>query len=231
MSIELLEVAAGALDDLLDEVVFVGGATLELWITRRGAVEVRPTEDVDVVVEVTTRTAFHDFEARLRARGFAEAQDSRVICRWRHTDSQLILDAMPARAAILGFENRWQAAALPQAVERELPSGRRIRAAPPPFLLAMKLEAWGGRGRGDFLGSRDFEDIVLLLDRRAELVDEIETADEDLRRYVAAEVAKLLDDPRTQGGLMGAVPPDDVSQDRVTTVLLPALRALAELAE
>jgi hypothetical protein len=230
VNIELLERAAAALDDLLDEVVFVGGATLELWITRRGAVEVRPTEDVDVVVEVATRTAFHDFEARLRGHGFAEAQDSRVICRWRHTDSQLVLDAMPAQAAILGFENRWQAAALPHSVERELPSGRRIRAAPPPFLLAMKLEAFNGRGRGDFLGSRDFEDIALLLDRRAELVDETEMADEDLRRYVAAEAGKLLDDPRTQGGLMGAVPPDAASQDRVPTVLLPALRALADLA-
>ena len=229
MNIELLEVAAEALDDLLDEVVFVGGATLELWITRQGAVEVRPTEDVDVVVEVTTRTAFHDFEARLRAHGFAEAQDSRVICRWRHTDSQLVLDAMPARADILGFENRWQAATLPHAVDRELPSGRNIRAAPPPYLLAMKLEAWSGRGRGDFLGSRDFEDIALLLDRRAELIDEISVADADLRRYVAAEAGKLLDDPRTQGGLMGAVPPDDLSQNRVPTVLLPALSALAAL--
>jgi hypothetical protein len=50
VNVELLERAAQALDDLLDEVVFVGGATLELWMTRRGAVEVRPTEDVDVVV-------------------------------------------------------------------------------------------------------------------------------------------------------------------------------------
>jgi hypothetical protein len=140
-----------------------------------------------------------------------------------------VLDAMPARATILGFENRWQAAALPHAVERELPSGRTIRAAPPSYLLAMKLEAFQGRGRGDYLASRDFEDIALLLDRRAELVDEIGAADDDLRRYVAAEACKLLDDPRTQGGLMGAVLPDDVSQDRVPTVLLPALQALADL--
>ena len=124
MNVELLDLAATALGDLVDEVMFVGGATIELWITRPGAVDVRPTEDVDVVVEVTTRTAFHDFEGRLRTRGFTEAPDSRVICRWRHLESSLVLDAMPARAAILGFENRWQAAALPHAVERVLPLGR-----------------------------------------------------------------------------------------------------------
>lgn len=37
MSIELLETAAEALDDLLDQVVFLGGATVSLWITDPGA--------------------------------------------------------------------------------------------------------------------------------------------------------------------------------------------------
>ena len=230
MNTELLELAAAALDDLVAEVMFVGGATVELWITRSGAMEIRPTEDVDVVVEVATRLAFHDFEARLRAHGFAEAQDSRVICRWREGDSQLILDAMPSRPDILGFENRWQAAALPHAIERELPSGRVIRAASPPYLLAMKLEAFAGRGRGDFLGSRDFEDIALLLDRRAEVGAEVAGAEDDLRRYVAAAAQTLLADPSVPGGFTGAVTPDARSQDRVARALLPALAALAELA-
>jgi predicted nucleotidyltransferase len=152
VNIELLEMAAEALGELVDEVMFVGGATVELWLTRPSTMEVRPTEDVDVVVEVTTRTAFHAFRAKLRQRQFAEDQESRVICRWRHQESGLILDAMPARAEILGFKNRWQAEALPHAVVRALPSGARIRTAPPPYLLAMKLEAFGGRGRGDFIG-------------------------------------------------------------------------------
>ena len=63
MSIELLELAADGLGPLLDEVVFVGGATVTLWITDPGAPPARPTKDVDVVVEVATRSAFHDFEA------------------------------------------------------------------------------------------------------------------------------------------------------------------------
>jgi hypothetical protein len=66
-----------------------------------------------------------------------------------------ILDAMPADATILGFENRWQAASIPHAVECALPSGATIRAAPPAYLLATKIEAFNGRGREDFLGSRD----------------------------------------------------------------------------
>ena len=113
MNVELVELAAAALSDLLAEVVFVGGATVELWITDPGAPPVRPTQDVDVIVEVTTRSAFHEFEAKLRARGFTEDQEDGVICRWLHSKSGLILDAMPAHAGILGFENPWQAEALP----------------------------------------------------------------------------------------------------------------------
>ncbi len=82
MSIALLELGAAALDELLPEVVFVGGASIELWITDPAAPPVRPTKDVDVVVEVMTRSEFYAFEARLRAQGFSEDQEDGVICRW-----------------------------------------------------------------------------------------------------------------------------------------------------
>ena len=186
----------------------------------------RATKDIDVVVEVTTRLAFHEFEEKLRARRFLESQEDGVICRWRHRDSGLILDAMPARATILGFENRWQAEALPHAVERELPSGAKIRAISPPYLLATKIEAFNGRGRGDFLGSRDFEDIVVLLDGRGEIVAEVESAPTEVRRFIGAESRRLLEAPRLLDGLASAMRPDAASQDRVELVVLPALTRL-----
>lgn len=57
MSLELLELAVRSLDqELLGEVVFVGAATLPLWITDEAAPPLRPTADVDVVVEVATQS-------------------------------------------------------------------------------------------------------------------------------------------------------------------------------
>lgn len=147
----------------------------------------RPTDDVDVVVEVATRGDFYDFETKLRGVGFREDQESAVICRWRHRKSALILDAMPSRGDILGFDNEWQAAAIPHAVWCELPSGAQIRAAPPVYMLAMKLEAFAGRGEGDFLASRDFGDVVALIDGRPELLDEVASAPVDVRTYIAQE--------------------------------------------
>jgi hypothetical protein len=175
VSIELLERAAAALGPMLDEVVFLGGASVTLWITDPAAPAPRPTKDVDVVVEVVSRAALHDFEARMRRQGFAEDTTSTVICRWRFddgTEDHLILDAMPANASLVGFDNRWQGVALPHAEERRLPSGVVIRAISPPYLLATKLEAFRGRGRGDHLASHDLEDVVMLVDGREELVDE-----------------------------------------------------------
>jgi hypothetical protein len=230
VSVELLELAAQALEPVLDEVVFLGGASVALWITDPAAPPVRPTKDVDVVVEVTTRSAFHAFEGRLRSLRFSEDQIDGVICRWRHRDSGLILDAMPADPALLGFENRWQGAAIPHAIERELPSGAKIRAAPPTHLLATKIEAFKGRGEGDFMVSRDLADIIALVDGRVELVAEVAEAPPELRAYLADELALLLAHPRFPEGVSAALRPDAASQARADAVVLPRLRQMSHQA-
>lgn len=226
MSVELLESAAEALEPVLGDVVFLGGASIVLWITDPAAPAPRPTKDVDVVVEVTSRAAFHAFEERLRSLGFNEDQEGGIICRWHHRDGDLILDAMPADAAILGFENRWQGASIPHAVERALPSGARIRAAPPAYLLATKIEAFNGRGRGDFLGSRDFADMITLIDGREELVAEARQSEPDLRDYLAGELGRLREHPRFREGISGALRADLASQARAEAVVLPRLDQL-----
>jgi hypothetical protein len=198
-----------------------------LWITDPGAPPVRPTKDVDVVVEVTTRSAFHAFEERLRSLRFSEDQTDGIMCRWSHRDSDLILDAMPANPVILAFENRWQALAIPHAIERQLPSGAKIRAAPPTYLLATKIEAFKGRGEGDFLASRDLADIIALVDGRAELVGEVAEAPPDLRAYLSDELAILLAHPRFPEGVSAALRPDAASQARADAIVLPRLRQMS----
>lgn len=169
MSIAMVERAAQELDPFLDEVAFVGGATIALWITDQGAPEPRVTKDVDLVVEVASRTAWHRFEERLRAHGLRNDDSSPVICRWRagSPGDELLIDVMPGDATILGFENRWQRPALDHSHTLRLPSGRRISVISPPYLIATKLEAWSGRGRGDHLRSHDLEDIITLIDGRS----------------------------------------------------------------
>jgi hypothetical protein len=226
VSIELLERAARALEPVLGDVVFLGGASVVLWISDPAAPAPRPTKDVDVVVEVTSRTAFHAFEERLRSLGFMEDQEDWIICRWHRREDDLILDAMPSDAAILGFENRWQGASIPHAVECGLPSGATIRAASPAYLFATKIEAFNGRGREDFLGSRDFGDMIALIDGREELTGEVRDCEPNLRDYIATELKRLNGHPRFREGVFGALRADFASQARAESIVLPRIEQL-----
>lgn len=225
--------AADALGGLTEEVIFVGGATLELWLTDPAAAPPRPTLDVDVVVEVATRSELHAFDDRLRQAGFKEDLESGVICRWRYRrgDIDLVLDVMPTEGSLLGFSNQWQGAAFEHALLRPIAGDRSIRAASPPYLLAMKLEAFEGRGGGDYAASHDLEDVVALVDGRGELVDEIAHADDAVRNFLASTVESLLGDRAFLDSIPMHLRPDTASQEREHLVVLPRLRAIAALRE
>jgi predicted nucleotidyltransferase len=191
MSEALLELAADILGPLVDEVVFVGGATVHLWLTEAAAPPVRATDDVDVICDVTSYAQYQALAERLRERGLEEAMDEPVICRWRDRESGLAIDVMPTSEDVLGFSNPWYEVGIATAVELELPSGKRIRAVAPPVVVATKLAAWLGRGGGDVLKSLDVHDIIVLVDGRPELIDELAVQPEELRDYVANELTSL----------------------------------------
>lgn len=83
------------------------------------------------------------------------------------------------------LSNRWYASALDSAVQRRLRDGSTAPVVDAPHFLATKIEAFRGRGGGDFLASKDVEDIVAILDGRIELLDEVRAADAELRGYLA----------------------------------------------
>lgn len=228
MSIQLLEKAASALGDLRSEVVFLGAATIPLWLTDPATPQPRPTVDVDVIVEVTTLPEFHRFEGRLRTAGFRD--QGGMIGRFLFGDQNLQLDVIPADGSILGFENRWQRASLPYAELATLPSGTSIKTLPPANLFATKLEAFVGRGKGDFLGSPDFEDIITLLDGRAELTVEIAESSAEMRAYVASQVQDWLNNGRALEAIGVHLDFGSGAKERANAVVLPRLRDLAKLA-
>ncbi len=191
MSALQLEAAAAVLGPILDEVVFVGGATIQLWLTEPGAPPARATDDVDVVCEVATRAEYYRLGSRLHERGLQEASDEPVICRWRSSDPQLVLDVMPTDPDILGFSNPWYEEAISTATVIALDSGAEIRVATPAPLVATKLCAWKGRGKGDLLRSLDVHDVLTLIDGRPELIAEVQAAQPHLRSYIHDELSEL----------------------------------------
>ena len=107
---------AERLGDTLKNVVFLGGAATGLLLTDAAAPEVRPTDDVDVIVAVSSHADYYRLEETLRGLGFTHVRE--VICRWNVAG--VLVDVMPTDEAILGFSNRWYPGALETAVEHSL---------------------------------------------------------------------------------------------------------------
>lgn len=208
---ELLVRGARQLGDLLKDVVFVGGCTTGLLITDPGAADVRTTRDVDVIVEVKSGRDYRLLENKLQSLGFRN--DAHVICRWQHDDA-ITLDVMPTDAQILGFSNPWYVDAVEHSVRYELEKNLVIRVVTPPYFCATKIVAFHGRGHGDYAGSHDLEDLIAVIDGRTELLDEIAAAKQDVREYIAEEVATLVTTPAFRDALPGHLPYDRASQAR-----------------
>jgi hypothetical protein len=217
-NIQRLIAAARLLLPVLDEVVFVGGSTTGLFISDPGAGRIRPTFDVDVITEITSYRDYVRFSERLRHLGFSEdTGEGAPLCRWKSDD--VTLDVMPLDEKILGFSNRWYKAAMETAQERQLEAALRIRVVTAPFFCATKMEAFEGRGKGDYLSSRDLEDVVTIVDGRPELLDELRSAPADVRSYIANAVGRLLQDNKFVDALPGYLLPDAISQSRIAIVL------------
>lgn len=201
-----LERVARRLAPLLDRLVFVGGHVAELLITDPAAGRVRATDDVDVIVAVTTRTAYHRLGEELRACGFIEdTRPDAPLCRWRSHEG-LALDVMPIEETILGFSNRWYPAAIDSAVQFALAPGLTIRIPPAPVFLATKWAAFDGRGGGDLLGSHDVEDIVAVVAGRREVTSEVDRTDRELRQWLAERTRRFLGEPSAADAIAGALP-------------------------
>lgn len=188
-NITRIKVVNDALDELAEQVVFVGGATVALYATRP-AVEVRPTEDVDIVIELFHYKGYAEIEEKLRAKGFTNDHESGVIC--RYIIQGIVVDVMPTDNTVLGFANRWYPEAYQAAIVHEIDADYRIKIFPPAYFIASKLEAFLDRGGGDGRLSTDFEDIVFVLNNRPEIWDEMNQAPISLKSYLQETFATLL---------------------------------------
>ncbi len=174
---------------LLDEVLFIGGAIVPLYITDPALLYVRHTLDIDILTATAT---YHGYQAtvdKLLELGFQHDIHG-PICRFIRQG--LIVDLMTADQAVLGFSNIYYRAALENPKVFDLPNGLSIRIPTPPLMLATKLAAYESCGKADPAISKDLDDIVTLIDGRAELVDEVKVCDTALQLFIASSLHAIL---------------------------------------
>lgn len=221
--------AMRAVADRLDQAgighAFVGGCIINLLLDHPGLAPARPTDDVDVIVEVAAGQRYSDLEATMRSLGFQhDASAGAPLCRWKL--GELTVDAMPTEGQNLGLNTRWFSEALAGAREQIVRGDVCLRLVSPAGFLATKLAAFFDRGDGDYYGSRDIEDLLTVIDGRAAIAAEVAAVPPEMSRYIRDSIARLLGSDAFQDALSAALPSDAASQARLP-LLRRKLQALA----
>lgn len=215
-NLAMLENVARKLGDLNNEVVYLGGCATALFINDPLSLDVRPTLDVDCIIDVVSLGQYYKFESKLNKQGFKKSMEDDIICRWHYDD--IILDVMPTDEKILGFGNLWYKEALEHAISHQISDDLIIKSVIAPYFIATKIEAFRTRGNNDLLGSHDFEDIITVIAGRVEIAEEIASVNNNLRIHLKQFFEEMLRNDQFELVLPGHVSDGPVTIQRVQTV-------------
>ena len=195
---------ARALGDLNREVVFVGGAMVSLYADDKAAEDVRPTKDLDLSFHITSVAELEKLRESLLKKGFKEAADETVICRFKYDD--LLVDVMSTQGVGWAPSNRWYKQGFEASIAKKVEE-LTIWIMPLPIFLASKLDAFFDRGVKDLYGSRDLEDIVYLLNYNTGIVEEVKNAEKEVQAYLTESFNKILLDNSIMAAIQGHIYP------------------------
>ncbi len=189
---------AEALGELKEEVIFVGGAVVGLYIDDPGAEDVRPTKDVDITVHIATFAELEKLRKKLSGKGFKQSHAENVVCRFLYKDIKM--DVMGTKELGWAPSNPWFCPGFKH-LEKHQIGAITVNLLPLSYFLATKFAAFHDRGGADPRFSKDFEDITYLLDNRTDLVESLTRAPDDVKKYLNAEFKKILSDQDLQEAL------------------------------
>ena len=225
-NLAMLIAMAQAMGPLCEQVVFVGGCATGLLVDDAELMDVRPTEDVDAIVEVASLVAYHRVADKLMDRGFKQTMaDNTPPFRWYWNRMQL--DLVPLDEKVLGFANRWYRVGFDAALAVELAGGLKLRHLSAPHFLATKFEAFKDRGNNDVYLSHDLEDIMTVMEGRSSVAQEMATAHAAVRKHVGQSVAALLDMPTFHNALPGLL--SDPEREQIIKTRLMQIAQLKDL--
>lgn len=194
-SVQNLLKANEILAKLESSVTYVGGAVIPLYMEDPSSEPPRPTKDVDTIVKATTYSEYVKIQKELRNLGAVEATDPQdPQCRWKYQN--LKIDVMPEQGDYFGFTNDWYKEGVQNAITKKITDDTRIRVFTPVYLIADKINTFRDRGEKDYFASRDFEDIVRLVDGCSDLPSKIKKANPGVCSYIQEWVKKFLQNPR-----------------------------------
>ena len=181
---------ATALKDLNTQVMYVGGAIVSIYIDDPTADDVRPTKDIDISTQILSLGELEQLRLKLIERGFKQSWEDEVICRFRIEDIKV--DVMGTTPIGWAPANPWfeSGFAKKQLVKVE---DADIYILPLSYYLCTKFSAFYDRGATDPRTSKDFEDVVYLLNYTSNIKEQIISAPSDVQTYLKNAFKEILD--------------------------------------
>jgi len=188
INLNIVEKVALALGDINDEVIYVGGAVVSLYVTDEGAEQPRPTKDIDISVQISTYAQMNQLRERLANKKIYPAPTETVMYRYSYED--ILIDFIPYVETPLGPTNRWLKPGFDRAYSVTIGNAE-IKILPVSMFLATKWEAFKNRGN-DPRTSHDFEDIIYVIDNNVNLVTDVTKADKDVKNFLKEMSHEIL---------------------------------------
>lgn len=90
INLAIVEKVASVLDELNNEMIYVGGAVVSLYVTDEGAEPPRPTKDIDISVQVSTYSEMEKLRERLASKKIYPAPTETVM--YRYSYENILID-------------------------------------------------------------------------------------------------------------------------------------------
>ena len=197
---KIIQRVAQALGELNNEVIYVGGATVSLYVNDPAADDVRPTKDIDISIKMASLSHLEEIREKLVAKGFKQTADLDVICRFKLDD--ILVDVMGTKPVGWAPANPWFEAGFENREQIDI-DGQIINIMPLPYFLASKFVAHSDRGGNDPRMSHDFEDIIYILDNRTDWHEIVKNADKVVNAYLLEQFQNILESRGMQEAILG----------------------------
>ena len=179
---------AEALKDIKQDMVFVGGAVISLYTDDPAADEIRPTQDVDMTINILNLGHWEEVQKKLSELGFQPDPFGHAICSYKYND--IPVDIMATEDGPLGPSNRWYKVGFKNLWNVKV-KDQEIKILSAPCYLATKFEAFKNRGN-DYRTSHDIEDIIYVLDNRIDIVSEITEGEPSILLFIREQLQIII---------------------------------------
>lgn len=179
---------ATALKDLKEKMIFVGGAVVGLYSDDPAADEIRPTRDIDLILNIISMRHYQEVQGKLRKLGFHPDPFGHTICSYKYKN--IPVDIMSMEDGPFGPSNPWYKPGL-ENLWTVKAKDQEIKILSAPFYIATKFAAFNNRGK-DYRTSHDIEDIIYVIDNRTTIVEEVRAGNPELRAFLKQEIQNII---------------------------------------